>query len=187
MRCWATADRKASASCHTEWQQEASFPRNTSESRRAGTSLSVRHLCHVICTVCYVNESDQNAVGSIIVDTYSKSKYASVIAKAGGWGWFQKLLVAMQSVGEKHGVSISNVAAKWTLDKPSVPAIIVGARNARHIADHQVANVSLANLTCYQSFEASVMFWPLLFLHLFLPCDNRSRRYSPFPWTTMTE
>ena len=40
-------------------------------------------------------------------------------------------------VAKKKGVSISNVAARWVLDKPAVPAIILGARNANHLADHQ--------------------------------------------------
>eukprot|EP00191_Tetraselmis_sp_GSL018_P004856 CAMPEP_0177606280 /NCGR_PEP_ID=MMETSP0419_2-20121207/17213_1 /TAXON_ID=582737 /ORGANISM="Tetraselmis sp., Strain GSL018" /LENGTH=402 /DNA_ID=CAMNT_0019100611 /DNA_START=23 /DNA_END=1228 /DNA_ORIENTATION=+ len=74
---------------------------------------------------------------SVKIDTYSKSKYASVIREAGGWEWFQELLAAMSGVAAKHGVSVANVAARWTLDRPTVPAIIVGARNARHIPDHQ--------------------------------------------------
>ena len=43
----------------------------------------------------------------------------------------------LHSVAKKKGVSISNVAARWVLDKPAVPAIIMGARNANHVADHQ--------------------------------------------------
>ena len=43
----------------------------------------------------------------------------------------------LHSVAKKKGVSISNVAARWVLDKPAVPAIILGARNANHVADHQ--------------------------------------------------
>lgn len=71
------------------------------------------------------------------ISTYSLSKYASVINKRGGWTWLQDLLTALQQVGQKHGVTIADVASKWVLDRPQVPAIIVGARNARHVADHQ--------------------------------------------------
>ena len=51
-------------------------------------------------------------------DTYSKSKYASVISQAGGWDWFQRLLGALQGVARKHGTSIANVASRWVLDQP---------------------------------------------------------------------
>ena len=73
---------------------------------------------------------------SVELNTYSKSKYASVIQQSGGWAWFQQLLGALQGIGQKHGASITNVAARWVLDKPVVPAIIIGARNAAHVADH---------------------------------------------------
>lgn len=71
------------------------------------------------------------------MDTYSKSKYGSVIGKAGGWDWLQALLRTLRSVADKHGSSISNVATRWVLDRPGVSAVIVGARNADHVADHR--------------------------------------------------
>lgn len=71
------------------------------------------------------------------VDTYSKSKYGSVIGQTGGWDWLQELLQALSGVAAKHGVSIADVSAKWVLDKPQVAGVIVGARNANHVADHQ--------------------------------------------------
>lgn len=40
-------------------------------------------------------------------------------------------------MADKHDTSISNVASRWVLQRPAVPAIIVGARNALHVADHQ--------------------------------------------------
>jgi aryl-alcohol dehydrogenase-like predicted oxidoreductase len=40
-------------------------------------------------------------------------------------------------VAEKHNTVISNVAARWVLDKPTVAGIIVGARNAVHVRDHR--------------------------------------------------
>ncbi|PNG99828.1 hypothetical protein TSOC_014382, partial [Tetrabaena socialis] len=44
---------------------------------------------------------------------------------------------ALDGVGRKHGASISNVAARWVLDRPGVAAVILGARNAEHVQDHQ--------------------------------------------------
>jgi aryl-alcohol dehydrogenase-like predicted oxidoreductase len=72
----------------------------------------------------------------LVIDTYSKSKYASVITQNGGWAWFQTLLRALQGISIKHGTSIANVACRWVLDKPHVAGIIVGARNANHVQDH---------------------------------------------------
>lgn len=69
------------------------------------------------------------------INTYSKSKYASVIGQAGGWDWFQTLLQALSEVGKKHGVSIADVAARWVLERPQVAGVIVGARNTSHVDD----------------------------------------------------
>ena len=73
----------------------------------------------------------------VVTNTYSLQKYASVIGQVGGYEWYQKLLRTLRAVGDKHdGASVANVASKWVLDSPVVPAIIVGARNANHVADH---------------------------------------------------
>jgi aryl-alcohol dehydrogenase-like predicted oxidoreductase len=75
---------------------------------------------------------------AVTLDTYSKGKYAAVIRRAGGWDWFQCLLTALRAVGDAHGgASISNVAARWVLEQPSVGALILGARNAAHVSDHR--------------------------------------------------
>lgn len=55
----------------------------------------------------------------------------------GGWQWFQQLLQALDAVAQKHGSTIANVSCRWVLDKPAVAGIIVGARNAKHVEDHQ--------------------------------------------------
>eukprot|EP00892_Ulva_mutabilis_P011889 jgi/Ulvmu1/9072/UM005_0167.1 len=75
-------------------------------------------------------------VEKISLDTYSKSKYASIIQQNGGWAWFQTLLSTLGGIARKHGTSIANVSSRWVLDKPAVAGVIVGARNARHVADH---------------------------------------------------
>jgi aryl-alcohol dehydrogenase-like predicted oxidoreductase len=46
-------------------------------------------------------------------------------------------LQVLQQVADKHSTSISNVASRWVLQRPAVPAIILGARNATHVPDHQ--------------------------------------------------
>jgi aryl-alcohol dehydrogenase-like predicted oxidoreductase len=72
----------------------------------------------------------------IEINTYSKSKYTSVMERAGGSAWFQSLLLVLKDIAQKNGTSISNVACRWVLDKPLVAGIIVGARNASHVAEH---------------------------------------------------
>jgi len=71
------------------------------------------------------------------VNTYSLSKYASIIGQRGGWDWYQGLLRALHDTATKHGVGIAEVATRWVLQKPTVGAVIVGARNAAHVAQHQ--------------------------------------------------
>ncbi|KAK9821998.1 hypothetical protein WJX81_006467 [Elliptochloris bilobata] len=71
------------------------------------------------------------------VDTYSLSKYASVVREVSDWDWLQRLLQALEAVARRRGASIADVAQRWVLDRPQVAAIIVGARNANHVADHR--------------------------------------------------
>lgn len=60
-------------------------------------------------------------------------KYKLIIDDFGGWALFQELLQALGRVAGKHGVTIPAVAARWTLDRPGVAAVIIGARYASHL------------------------------------------------------
>ena len=77
----------------------------------------------------------------VVLDTYSKQKYASVLGRVagkGGWEWFQRLLTTLRAVGDAHGgASIANVATRWVLDHEAVSAVILGARNASNVDDHR--------------------------------------------------
>jgi hypothetical protein len=55
----------------------------------------------------------------------------------GEWLATVHTLQVLSVIAKKHGTSASNVATKWVLGRPAVPAVIVGARNASHVADHQ--------------------------------------------------
>ncbi len=70
------------------------------------------------------------------MDTYSKSKYARVLGEVGGWEYLQKLLTQLRIVADKHNTTIANVATRWVLQRPQVPAVIIGARNANHVQDY---------------------------------------------------
>lgn len=43
----------------------------------------------------------------------------------------------LQGIADKHSTSLSNVASRWVLQRPAVPAVILGARNALHVPDHR--------------------------------------------------
>ena len=70
---------------------------------------------------------------------WSKSKYKRFVEAIGGWDAFQGLLAALAIIAAKHGVSLANVATRWTLDHPAVAAVIVGARLGER--DHSADNV----------------------------------------------
>ncbi len=61
---------------------------------------------------------------------WSLRKYLRFIWAAGGWGPFQVVLEALNTVAQRHGVAIAAVATRYVLDIPSVKAVIVGSRLA---------------------------------------------------------
>jgi aryl-alcohol dehydrogenase-like predicted oxidoreductase len=74
----------------------------------------------------------------LTLDTVSLQKYKNMIDAWGGWALFQELLAVLKPIADKHGVSITNLGARYILDRPAVAGIIVGARLgiAEHIADN---------------------------------------------------
>ncbi|MDZ7958675.1 MAG: aldo/keto reductase [Aulosira sp. DedQUE10] len=70
--------------------------------------------------------------------TVSLKKYKNMVDTWGGWQLFQDLLATLKSIANKHGVSISNLAVRYILDKPSVGGVIVGARLgiSEHLEDN---------------------------------------------------
>lgn len=68
-----------------------------------------------------------------VFENRSLVKYRLIIDEFGPWSLFQSLLATLQSVADKHRVSLASVATRWVLDQPQVGAAIVGARYARHL------------------------------------------------------
>ncbi len=62
------------------------------------------------------------------LNTVSLRKYKQMIDAWGGWGLFQELLATLRPIAGKHGVSISNVAVRYILDRPAVAGVIIGVR-----------------------------------------------------------
>lgn len=76
--------------------------------------------------------------------TASLQKYYSMINAWGGWELFQQLLLVLSKISKKHDSSISNVAAKFILDKRAVAGIIIGARLG--ISEHREDNLHVFDL-----------------------------------------
>lgn len=68
------------------------------------------------------------------LENRSLTKYKLIIEDFGGWALFQELLATLARIGAKHGTDIATVASRWTLDRPGVAAVIVGARSRAHLA-----------------------------------------------------
>jgi aryl-alcohol dehydrogenase-like predicted oxidoreductase len=67
----------------------------------------------------------------------SLTKYKLIIDDFGGWDLFQELLATLRAIADSHGTDIATVASRAMLDRPQVGAVIVGARNRKHIANNQ--------------------------------------------------
>lgn len=78
------------------------------------------------------------------LDTQSLQKYKNMIDAWGGWSLFQKLLVVLEQIAQKHNASIANVATRFILDKPSVAGVIIGVRLG--ISEHRVENARVFGL-----------------------------------------
>ncbi|MEM8812059.1 MAG: aldo/keto reductase [Pseudomonadota bacterium] len=78
------------------------------------------------------------------IPDWSKMKYKRFIDSAGGWDFFQALLRTLNTIAERHGATIANVATKWVLDHPAVGALIVGARLTE--SEHRAANAAIFGL-----------------------------------------
>ena len=72
------------------------------------------------------------------LETWSQMKYARFVDTAGGWAPYQRLLRAVKSVADRHGVSMANVASRAVLEEPGVGGVIIGARlgASQHVQDN---------------------------------------------------
>jgi aryl-alcohol dehydrogenase-like predicted oxidoreductase len=68
------------------------------------------------------------------LENRSHTKYKLIIDDFGGWPLFQRLLSALQTIGQRHGAGIGEVATRWVMDRPQVASAIVGFTSTRHLA-----------------------------------------------------
>lgn len=94
---------------------------------------------HHIPLLCYGTLSggflSERWIGKTLAEpeTRSQVKYLQVIEDSLGWEGYQKLLLMLKEIADRHEVSISNVATKYILSQEGVGAAIVGVRNSRHV------------------------------------------------------
>ncbi|WP_407050888.1 aldo/keto reductase [Methyloraptor flagellatus] len=79
------------------------------------------------------------------LENRSLTKYKLIIDDFGGWDLFQALLRTLRCIADRHDTDIASVAGRAVLDRPGVAAIIVGARNRRHVSAN--AGASAIRLT----------------------------------------
>lgn len=70
------------------------------------------------------------------LENRSLIKYKLIIDDFGGWELFQEALATLAKVAQKYGVSMTNVATRYVLNKPQVAGLVIGARNTSHIKDN---------------------------------------------------
>lgn len=73
---------------------------------------------------------------SLVPETRSQVKYLQVIEDSLGWEGYQELLRLLKRIADNHGVSISQVATRYILERENVAAVVVGVRNSRHVEDN---------------------------------------------------
>ena len=71
------------------------------------------------------------------LENRSLVKYRLIIDEFGGYDLFQRVLLELKEIADKHNVSIAQVAMQYILQKPRVGGIIIGARNVDHLQSFQ--------------------------------------------------
>lgn len=110
--------------------------------RRPEKSLQTYCLEHDQYLLCY-----GGLAGGLISERYSSSmptakdlassrslvKYQLIVDDLGGAETLHSMLKELANIGAEQGLSLSQVALNYILQKSRVGAVIVGARNARHV------------------------------------------------------
>ena len=80
------------------------------------------------------------------LENRSLTKYKLIIDDFGGWDLFQELLRCLRRIADRHKTDIASVASAAVLARPTVAAVIVGARNRSHLAPNlRVASLALTD------------------------------------------
>jgi aryl-alcohol dehydrogenase-like predicted oxidoreductase len=107
--------------------------------------LAYGTLCGGLLSDKYLGEPQPRGVA---LNTASLSKYARMVEAWGDWDLFQELLITLKGIGDKHAMSVANVAVRYVLDRPTVAGVIVGARLGH--SDHREENARVFDFTLDQ-------------------------------------
>jgi aryl-alcohol dehydrogenase-like predicted oxidoreductase len=78
------------------------------------------------------------------LENRSLVKYKLIIDEFGDYNLFQELLTCLKKIADKHRCSIAEIAVQYVLQKPNAAGVIIGARNADHLAGYQrISTLSL--------------------------------------------
>ena len=114
----------------------------------------VRLLAYGVLAGGFLSERWLGADEPAEVNDWSKMKYQRFIHAIGGWNALQQVLQAAHRIGQKHGVSVSNVATRWVLEQPAVAAVILGARLGER--EHRADNLKLFDFTLDEADHADL-------------------------------
>ncbi|NHT77284.1 aryl-alcohol dehydrogenase-like predicted oxidoreductase [Rhizobium sp. PP-F2F-G38] len=86
------------------------------------------------------------------LENRSLTKYKLIIDDFGGWDLFQSLLLTLRRIADRHETDIATVASAAMLTKPTVAAVIVGARNRSHLP----ANLAISDIVLDDADHAAL-------------------------------
>ena len=104
--------------------------------------LAYGTVCGGLLSESYLGQPEP---GRGAINTASLQKYKRMVDAWGGWALFQELLYVLKGIADKHSASISNVAVRYILERPSVAGTIVGVRLG--VADHRGDNARIFELS----------------------------------------
>jgi aryl-alcohol dehydrogenase-like predicted oxidoreductase len=87
---------------------------------------------------------------------WSLRKYLRFIHAAGGWEVFQHILLTLEHISKKHGVSISAVATRYVLDISSVKGVIVGTRLDGNSEAYMAENLKVFSFSLDEADRAQI-------------------------------
>jgi aryl-alcohol dehydrogenase-like predicted oxidoreductase len=86
-------------------------------------------LCYGTVAGGFFSEKFLGAPEPKSVETRSNVKYQLIIEEFGGWPLFQKLLRTLKEIADSHETDIATISSAYTLSRPGVKGVIVGACN----------------------------------------------------------
>jgi aryl-alcohol dehydrogenase-like predicted oxidoreductase len=98
---------------------------------------NMSYLCYGSVAGGFLTEKYLGATQRQYSENRSLVKYQLIMEEIGGFDQFQHLLLVLKNIADEHGVKIAEVAAQYVLQQKAVSAVIVGARNAKHLQSLQ--------------------------------------------------